>query len=718
VKSPIKGKGPSNIRKRRLTASSSTLGDTPFILARGTMAAYVGAATTTNTVNLPLSPNSTPWPANTLALVVGVSGPATFAIGAGWTTLLSPSTSSFLAYKFLDGSETTFTYTRGATFQADVLHVLIINNAQSGVAPEAVQATNDPASLSPSWGAFDKTIFLTLGTGAVAGTNITAYPAEQTDKSYSFYSVLGDSIGQSLLSTDARIYNELAEAGYTSSAYNPSTFTASNSLQTYTIAIKQPGVPTAQSLILAAGSFALSGSAATLKSGRFLPLTAGSFALSGSAANLIKGYKLAAATASFSLTGSTANFSLARKLVAVPGAFTITGSAATLKTGRSLALSAGSFALSGSSATLKVGRVLIGSPGSFALSGTAATLKTARLLALSAGSFTLSGSALTPIVNRKLALATGSFVINGSAATLTYTPGSAGPVNYSLALTAGSFALSGIAVSLPVGRKLPLSAGSFALTGTAESLIRGVKLPVSAGSFSVSGSAANFLLGRKLTLGAGSFALSGAAETLKVGRVLTASAGAFTLNGVSAGLVYTVGGSPIAYTIVASAGSFALSGSNVSFTNSSALKPGGGYYDEDGIGKRKKKLVIPHPDQVALPEALPQSPQKKRKNQNKAAFAALNSAPAASPLPTPIVLGIPQTVTEKFLGAWFDGSVKAEAAAEQTLLGMAQEAAESFSRNESLAEEALEQEALDLQAKREKEEEFLINYIWSTYLES
>jgi len=720
MRHPLRGKGPSNIKKRLLRGLSGGITQgSPFILARGTMAAYVGAATTTNTVNLPQSPDATPWPANTLAIVVGVKGPATMAIGAGWTTLLSPSTTEFLAYKFLDGTETTFTYTRGAVLQADILHVLIVGNAQSGTAPEAVQANDNPAAITPSWGAFDKTIFLTIGTEGVGGTGITAKPAAQTDRPYSFFAVLGDSAGSALLSSDTAVYSELVESGYTGATYDPSTFTASSTLQTYTIAIKQPGVPTAQSLVLAPGAFALSGSAATLKTGRVLSLAAGSFALSGSAANLIKGYKLVAASASFALTGSAANFALARKLIAAPASFTITGSAASTSAGRKLSLAAGSFALSGSAAILKVGRVLVGSAGSFTLSGSAAVLKTNRKLPLVAGAFTLSGSNLTPIVNRKLALATGSFVINGSAATLTYTPGTAGPINYSLALAAGSFNLSGSSATLSVGRKLSLAAGSLTLSGSATGLIRGVKLPAAAGSYALSGSAANFSLGRKLALASGSYALTGSAATLRVGRKLVGSAGAFTISGVSAGLVYTVGGSPIAYTIVASGGSFALSGSPALFGLTQGLKPGGGYYDEDGVGKKKKKLVIPHPDQFLVPDSAPKAEvQKVRKSQNKAVTAFLRSETPSTPLPQDLVLGNVKTITAELLDAWFAGATKAEMAAEEALLLLGQGTFEDFLRSESLAEDALAEEAQRVDEARKAEEEFLINFAWSTYFDS
>ena len=610
------GKGPANLWQRRLKGLPAVAKATPWILARGTMAAYVGSATTSNTVNLPQSPDGSPWPANTLAIVVGVSGPATFSIGAGWTTLQAPTTSSFLAYKFLNGTETTLPYSRGATFQADILHCVIIGGGLGvnfNSAPEATTATDNPAAITPSWGADANTVFLTIGTGAVAGTNITAYPGMVTDSPYSFFSNLGDSIGQTLNYTDAKIYNEQSERGVTAATYDPSTYTATNTLRTYTIAVRMIGPAVAQTLPLVAGTFNLTGTAATTKAGKILPLAAGSLALTGSAATLKWGRILTLAAGAFNLTGSAATLLRGVKLPLVAGAFSLTGSAATTRGAHFLSLAAGSFTITGSAATLLRGVRLPLVAGSYALTGSAATLKTGRVLPLAAGSFALTGSSETLLRGVRLALANGTFTLTGSAATLTFTPGAGGAINNSLALAAGSFSVTGSAATLKVGRKLVLAAGAYSLTGSAATLqwgrrlvlaagafnvtgsaatlIRGVRLPLVAGAYALTGSAATLKVGRILPLAAGAYALTGSAATLRWGRILALAAGAYNLTGSAATLTFTPGTGGVAYTLALASGSFNLTGRVATLTTSVVTSTGG---DTGGGGKRrKKKLVIP-----------------------------------------------------------------------------------------------------------------------------
>lgn len=139
--------------------------------------------------------------------------------------------------------------------------------------------------------------------------------------------------------------------------------------------------PQAYSLVCSPGSFALTGSSATLKTGRNLPLAAGSFTLTGSATGLIRGVTFPAAA----------------------GSFTLTGSAITLKTGRTLPLAAGGFNLSGASVTLQTGRVLPLASGVFTITGSDATLTYTPgtpttqnySLALDPGVFTFTGSTVS-----------------------------------------------------------------------------------------------------------------------------------------------------------------------------------------------------------------------------------------------------------------------------------------------------------------------------------
>ena len=174
-----------------------------------------------------------------------------------------------------------------------------------------------------------------------------------------------------------------------------------------------------------AGGYTLSGQAATLKAGRLLTGAAGSYTLSGQAATLYRALTLTGAAGSYTLSGQAATFALTRKLTAAAGAYTLSGQAATLKAGRVLTAAAGSYTLTGQAATLKAGRVATGAAGAYTLSGQAATLVTGRTLAANAGAYTLSGQAagLTYTPNAgayTLVAAAGVYAVVGQDATLTY----------------------------------------------------------------------------------------------------------------------------------------------------------------------------------------------------------------------------------------------------------------------------------------------------------
>lgn len=139
--------------------------------------------------------------------------------------------------------------------------------------------------------------------------------------------------------------------------------------------------PQAYSLVCSPGSFALTGSSATLQTGRSLSLAAGSFALTGSATGLIRGVTFPAAAGSFTLTGSAITLKAGRSLPLAAGGFNLTGAAATLKTGRVIPLSSGVFNITGSDATLTY------------TAGTPTTQNYS--LALSPGVFAFTGSSVT-----------------------------------------------------------------------------------------------------------------------------------------------------------------------------------------------------------------------------------------------------------------------------------------------------------------------------------
>lgn len=191
-----------------------------------------------------------------------------------------------------------------------------------------------------------------------------------------------------------------------------------------------------------AGSFALSGQAATLKAGRVLISAAGSFALTGQAATLYRAITLTAGAGSFTLSGQAASLVSGRVLSAAAGAFTVSGQAAGLTSGRVLSAAVGSYTLTGQAATLlRTGSYsLTCSVGAFTLSGQAAGLAATRTLAGAAGAYALSGNAAGLTTGRVLTASAGAYTLIGQAAALTYTPNA---VAYTLAADTGAFTLNG-----------------------------------------------------------------------------------------------------------------------------------------------------------------------------------------------------------------------------------------------------------------------------------
>lgn len=222
----------------------------------------------------------------------------------------------------------------------------------------------------------------------------------------------------------------------------------------------------AYTLTASPGSFAVIGTAASLKVGRVLSASSGSFTATGTAATLRKGFTLSASG----------------------GTFQTTGTAASLKAGRVLQAGSGSFAATGTVATLIISsnKTLQAASGTFSVTGTAASLKYSRVLSCSLGSFQSVGTAASLKIARKLSAVSGSFAITGTAATLTYQ--TAG--NRTLVADAGTFATTGSDAVLKLSRRLSVDYGAFAFTGSNATLRLARNVVAEAGEFAVTGTAA------------------------------------------------------------------------------------------------------------------------------------------------------------------------------------------------------------------------------------
>jgi len=140
---------------------------------------------------------------------------------------------------------------------------------------------------------------------------------------------------------------------------------------------------------------ALDGSAAGLLVGTRVSAAPGAFALVGTDADLIYtpsgAVVLAAEAGTFALDGTAATLRADRQLAAEAGVGLLTGTSAGLRVARVLAADAGAFAWTGTAATLETGRTLGADAGGFALAGSSAGLRADRRLAAEAGAFVLTG---------------------------------------------------------------------------------------------------------------------------------------------------------------------------------------------------------------------------------------------------------------------------------------------------------------------------------------
>lgn len=142
----------------------------------------------------------------------------------------------------------------------------------------------------------------------------------------------------------------------------------------------------------------------------------------------------------------------------------------------------------------------------------------------------------------------------------------------------------------------------------------------------------------------------------------------------------------------------------------------GGYpYDDT---KKKKKLIFPYVEEA--PKTKRQA-RKAKKRLNEAVVEKISTRLPSPPLPQLVLPDNVRSVTAEYLDAWFEGQLKAEIAAERSLLAMAEESHRDFLHRESVATSALEElfpEGEKLNEARLKEEEFLIQLAWSTYFDS
>ena len=132
--------------------------------------------------------------------------------------------------------------------------------------------------------------------------------------------------------------------------------------------------PTSYTLIADPGSYAWTGTNASLKVGRLVTGSTGSYAWPGTSAGLRVTRLISASAGSYTWSGTAAGLRATRLLTASGSSYAWTGTSASLNKGRTLAASAGSYAWTGTSAGLKPVRFITAIGSSYAWTGISATL--------------------------------------------------------------------------------------------------------------------------------------------------------------------------------------------------------------------------------------------------------------------------------------------------------------------------------------------------------
>jgi len=190
--------------------------------------------------------------------------------------------------------------------------------------------------------------------------------------------------------------------------------------------------------------------------GWILTASAGSFTLTGVAATFSRGYTLLASLGTFALTGFDVILKRTYILVAELGEFALTGYDAVFTRAYTLVAGTGEFILTGVNALLNKGITLVASTGSFIITGKDVILRQALNLICSVGEFTLTGYDVILKRTYILVAETGSFILTGFSSTLSR--------GYTLVAEAGSFVLTGIDIVLSRGYNLIAETGVFSIT--------------------------------------------------------------------------------------------------------------------------------------------------------------------------------------------------------------------------------------------------------------
>lgn len=154
-------------------------------------------------------------------------------------------------------------------------------------------------------------VTLNSGDTAFTGTVPTGFTSGwPTGSTSAVVSQLGAEVFQSGAISDLRVSQLGAEVWRTTADTTLTNYSITLGAGSFSLSGQAASLSAQRSIALAAGSLSLSGQAVSLLSGRRLSLDAGSYSLTGQPVSFAKRYSLAPGTGSYSLTGQSVGFSV------------------------------------------------------------------------------------------------------------------------------------------------------------------------------------------------------------------------------------------------------------------------------------------------------------------------------------------------------------------------------------------------------------------------
>lgn len=182
-----------------------------------------------------------------------------------------------------------------------------------------------------------------------------------------------------------------------------------------------------------AGSYTLTGNAATLTKASALAPDAGSYTVAGNTTTLTVARILTCDAGSYTLTGNAVTLTKASVLLPDAGAYTLTGNDATLtyQQAGSLTCDVGTYTVTGFDTTLTVARLLTANTGDYTTTGLDVTFTVGTTLICDSGNYTVTGFDPTLLYIRALPATTGAYTVTGQAVTLLYSGAPVEDTDYS-----------------------------------------------------------------------------------------------------------------------------------------------------------------------------------------------------------------------------------------------------------------------------------------------